>query len=281
MLGACLSGAPRPAGIELYGLDHRALDITDPAGVERALAQCTAGLVINAAAFTGVDAAEGSPEVAARVNRDGVAVLAQACKQRGIPLIHVSTDYVFDGRARTPYHPDHPAAPINAYGRSKWEGEEAIRASGVRHLIIRTAWLYDMVGHNFLRSILRLATERDELRVVTDQTGTPTAARDLAAAILSVAAQILQRDGAWGTHHFTNAGQTTWFGFAEAILAAQAGPNRLRAHRVTPITTADYPTPARRPAYSVLDTSGFTKAFGIQPRPWELALKEVLHGSLA
>lgn len=231
-------------------------------------------LVVNAAAHTAVDRAESEPEAAFRANAQAPQRIAEACASRGIRMVHYSTDYVFDGQGTRPYREDDPTSPASVYGASKLAGEEAIRDSGAAHLVFRTAWVYAAQGRNFLRTMLRLAGERDELRVVADQVGTPTPA----ALIAGVTAQVLARPpGRSGTWHLTAMGQTGWHGFAEAIVAGAVERGMLaRAPRVVPISTADYPTPAARPAYSVLDCSALQRDFGIELPDWRAGLAAVL-----
>lgn len=235
-------------------------------------------VVVNAAAYTAVDRAESEPDAAFRVNALAPGAIAQACAAPGALLLHYSTDYVFDGSASRPYREDDVTAPPGVYGASKLAGEEAIRASGARHAILRTAWVYAAHGRNFLHTMLRLARERDELRVVGDQVGAPTSAAWIADASARILAHGVPTSGTW---HLVAAGETSWHGFAEAIMdeALAAGLLR-RTPRVLPIATADYPTPARRPAYSVLDVAKLRRDFGIVPPDWRDGLRAVV-GELA
>lgn len=231
-------------------------------------------VVVNAAAYTAVDRAEGEPAAAFRVNADAPAALARGCAEAGALLVHYSTDYVFDGRSPRPYREDDATAPLGVYGASKLAGEEAIRASGARHAILRTAWVYAAHGRNFLQTMLRLAHERDELRVVADQIGAPTPARWIAEATVQLLRRGVAHSGTW---HLVAAGETSWHGFAEAIMdEAQAAGLLPRRPQVLPIATADYPTPARRPAYSVLDTTKLQREFGIAPPHWRAGLRATL-----
>jgi len=266
------------AGIEHYALDRKALDIRDPDAVFRTVSRLAPNAVINAAACTNVDRAENDAEVAFAVNRDGALHLAQACAGNGIPLIHISTDYVFDGRKSKPYTEADLASPLGVYGKSKFAGEEAIRESYRKHIILRTSWVYGIHGHNFVKTMLRLGRERERIQAVDDQFGSPTFARDFAAAVLELAQR--SQSGTWpdegfGTYHCAGAGITTWYGFARAIFEL-AGPALERLPDVEPITTADYPTPAERPAYSVLDCRRLAIIHGIVMRHWRLALAEML-----
>ncbi|MFZ5606887.1 MAG: dTDP-4-dehydrorhamnose reductase [Pseudomonadota bacterium] len=248
-----------------------AADFDAPPALQALVQRLAPDVVVNAAAYTAVDRAESEPEAAFRVNAEAPAALARACAVTGALLLHYSTDYVFDGGNARPYREDDPAAPLGVYGASKWAGEEAIRAGGARHAILRTAWVYAAHGRNFLRTMLQLAAEREELRVVADQIGAPTPA----AWIAEATAHILRRGvPASGTWHLTAAGETSWHGFAEAIMAEALAAGLLaRCPRVLPITSADYPTPARRPAYSVLDIARLRADFGLAPPDWRDGLR--------
>ena len=231
-------------------------------------------VVVNAAAYTAVDRAESERDAAFRANAQAPAALAAACAQRDVLLVHYSTDYVFDGTGTRPYREDDPVAPLGVYGESKLAGERAILASGARHMIFRTAWVYADRGSNFMLTMLRLARERDELRVVADQFGTPTPA----ALIADTTAAILDRPfTASGLWHLTAGDGTSWHGFAEAIVERAHALGRIeRQPRILPIATADYPTPARRPAYSRLDCSRLERDWGISLPGWQTALAAVL-----
>lgn len=227
--------------------------------------------VINAVAYTAVDRAESEPELARAVNATAPGRIAAACAARGLPFLHVSTDYVFDGTGEGPRAPSDPTGPLSVYGATKLEGEEAVRAAGGLHAILRTSWVFSAHGANFVKTMLRLGAERAELRVVADQWGGPTPAAAIAAALLRMAEILRDSPAAGGTHHFAGAPDTTWAGFAKEIFR-QAG----LSCGVTEIPTADYPTPARRPLNSRLDCRGFTETFGL-PRPdWRAGLAAVL-----
>jgi dTDP-4-dehydrorhamnose reductase len=258
-------------------------DLADAVALEALLGRQRPDVVVNAAAYTAVDRAEDEPEAAQAANADGPAVLARWCQQRDARLLHFSTDYVFDGKAQRPYRENDPTAPLGVYGRSKLAGEDAIRASGARHMIFRTAWVYAARGQNFLRTMLRLAGERDVLRVVADQRGAPTPARWIAAA--SALALVRQpagfTDARLGTFHLSAAGETSWHAFAEAIVADAGSAGLLpRAPRVEPIATADYPTRAARPAYSRLDNRRLQDTFALRLPDWRRGVAEVI-GELA
>jgi dTDP-4-dehydrorhamnose reductase len=266
-LGQELTRAGAARRIPLTTLSRTQVDITDGAAVAAAIAQHSPELVVNAAAYTKVDLAETEVEAARQGNEAGPAIIGAACAAVDIPLVHISTDYVFDGRKPDAYVEGDPTTPIGAYGRSKAAGERAVRQAAASHVILRTSWIYGEFGHNFLKTMLRLATSRDELRVVADQRGCPTSTRDLADAILRIAPRLVTRDEVWGTYHFAGSGVTTWHGFASRIVAAQAPITGCKP-RVTAITSAEYPTPAQRPANSELDCSLFGRTFGFGGRPW-------------
>ena len=264
-----------PAGSRLAAFGHDGVDITSRTAVAAAVAREQPDIVINAAAYTAVDRAESETDKAWAGNCTGPLNLAAVCGDAGIPLIHLSTDYVFDGGKEGAYREDDAVKPLGAYGQSKEAGERAVRGLLPQHVILRTAWVYSAHGHNFVKTMLRLAEGRPVLRVVADQVGSPTSAADIAAAIATVVRQIEAGKGCWGTYNFAGAGAVSWHGFAEAIFEL-ATPWRGPPPRVEPITTAQYPTPARRPANSVLDCRRIAEAFGIVPRPWRDALAEVI-----
>jgi dTDP-4-dehydrorhamnose reductase len=278
MLAQELIPSLRHTGFDTVGRGRPELDITEVASIRAVLEEVRPDILINSAAYTAVDRAESEPEAAFAVNRDGVALLARACREMDVPLVHISTDYVFDGTTTRPYREDDPTIPLGVYGRSKWEGEEALRACHPQHLIVRTAWLYGMHGANFVKTMLRLARERQVLRVVHDQHGCPTWTKELAGA-LTVICQRLQADKDptwWGTYHFCGAGQTTWYGFACAIFEEIKTPASLMVQRVEPIPTTAYPTPARRPANSILDCRKIQSTFGIAHRLWRDSLHDCM-----
>ena len=265
----------------------RKADLTDTDAALVALLDALApALVVNAAAYTAVDRAEDEPALARRINGDAVGTLGRWAAPRGVPVIHYSTDYVFDGAGRRPWREDDATAPLGVYGASKLAGEQALRASGAPHLILRTAWVYAARGHNFLRTMLRLAAERDTLRVVSDQFGAPTPARLIANATAAMVARSAPRgtfgsDVPWGTYHLTAAGHTSWHGFATALLtSAQRAGLIAKSPRVEAISSADYPTRARRPAWSVLDCARVQQTFALRLPEWDIALNAVI-GELA
>lgn len=252
------------------------VDLTDSSALKSAIDKHRPDILINAAAYTAVDRAESEPNIAQVVNVDAPRVMADACHDLGALMIHYSTDYVFDGQADHPYVETDAVAPQGVYGRTKLDGERAVQDSGAKHLILRTSWVYSNHGRNFLKTMLRLAQERNELRVVDDQIGTPTYAGVLSRATAALVKLAGRADGLsaaqFGLYHVTCTGHTSWCGFAQAILQ-DAGINDVK---VNPISTAEYPTPARRPAYSVLDTAKFTRTFDIALPAWRDALRECL-----
>ncbi|WP_341223686.1 dTDP-4-dehydrorhamnose reductase [Loktanella salsilacus] len=264
-----LAGPAR--GITIQTLNRGKADLSDPAACAAAILATDADAVINAAAWTAVDAAEAQEDAAHVINADAPGAMAQACAARGLPFVHISTDYVFDGRAGDPWTPDAKTAPLGAYGRTKLAGERAVLDSGALAVVLRTAWVFDGTGKNFVTTMLRLSETRDALSVVADQIGGPTPADAIADACLTIAQKLVDGTGQGGIHHFSGAPDVSWTTFARAIFDA-AG----RTVTVTDITTADYPTPAARPANSRLDCTSLQDAFGI-PRPdWQAALTRII-----
>lgn len=271
-LGALV--ATTRSGTLADGTSCETADFNQPESLVALLDRVKPSIVVNAAAYTAVDRAEGEVDAAWRANAEAPGVIARWCAAAGVPLVHYSTDYVFDGQSTRPYGEGDATAPLGVYGVSKLAGEEAIRQAGGRHLIFRTAWVYASHSSNFLRTMLRVGAERDVLRVVADQVGTPTPA----ALIADVTAQVLQHPGQLsGTWHLTANGQTSWHGFAEAIFAEAVAAGKLaRAPKVEAISTTEYPTPAKRPAYSHLDVSKLESDFGITLPDWRQGLKRVI-----
>jgi dTDP-4-dehydrorhamnose reductase len=255
---------------DLVALGRPQLDLLNAESIARALMQVEPQVVVNTAAYTAVDKAEEEPDLAYAVNSDGARQVAEACATMDTPLIHMSTDYVFDGSKREPKRESDPTAPLNVYGHSKLNGERAVAAACLEHLILRTAWIYSPFGHNFVKTMLRLAESRPELNVVDDQIGNPTYAPHLAAGILQLARQILEYGSqgfAWGTYHIAARGEASWCQLACEVLdcsASLGGPTS----RVRAITTSQFPTKARRPADSRLDCSKFTNTFGVMLPDW-------------
>ena len=253
---------------------HAELDLRDLTRLRALIQGTNPELIVNAAAYTAVDAAETDAESAQLVNAEAPRVMAEAAREHQALLVHYSTDYVFDGTAHRPYTEESPVSPLGVYGASKLAGEDAIRASGARHLILRTAWVYAMHGQNFLRTMLRVGAERDELRVVADQVGSPTPAWLIADLTATILHKGIDQSG---VSNLVTAGQTSWHGFAEAIFDQAFTVGLVeRKPRVVPITTAEYPTPAQRPAYSVLDVSRLQAEYGVEMPDWRQALHDTL-----
>src|ERR1019366_3127636 len=263
--------------IDIVAPTHSEVDLRDASAIARIVASAAWGAVINAAAYTDVDRAESEQAAAFVVNAEAPTRLATETGRFGIPLVHISTDYVFDGRKGTPYVEQDEVAPLNAYGRSKLAGEQGVCAANPRHVVLRTSWVYSPYGRNFVKTILRLASERERLTVVADQRGCPTAARDIARTCLNVAMRCASEPARapYGLYHFAGAGEATWFEFACTIVelaAARLG----RSPQVVPIRTIDYPTPALRAADTRLDCTAIVRAFGVEPRPWRQAVAETI-----
>lgn len=264
----------KPAGVEVHTLARAELDIGDREAVLRAVAAVRPEVLINAAAYTAVDKAESEPALAHRVNGEGPGHLAEAAKAQGARLLHISTDFVFDGAQSRPYAPDAALRPLCVYGASKLSGERRVQEIlGGRALILRTSWVYAPNGHNFVRTILRLMTERGTVRVVADQVGTPTWASSVAATLWAAS----RKPGFDGTHHWSDAGVASWYDFAVAIAEEASTLGLLpRNTDVVPISTAEYPTLATRPAYSVLDRCSTEQALGIKAVHWRVNLRKML-----
>jgi dTDP-4-dehydrorhamnose reductase len=274
---------------DVIACDRAALDLADPAAISERVRAARPALIVNAGAYTAVDRAESEADLARAVNARAPEVLAAEAKRAGALLVHYSTDYVFDGAKGGAYVEDDPTAPLGVYGATKLEGERAVAASGCDHLVLRTSWVYAPRGRNFLLTMLRLGAEREELRVVDDQRGAPTPSRELARATLALVAgadasralapdDLARAAAKSGLYHATAAGETTWFGFAQAIFAAwtkRAGPAS-RVPRLVPITTREYPTPARRPANSVLSNERLQQRFGVSLADWRAGLAETI-----
>ena len=280
-VGRALIAASLPEGVRLLAPGRDGLDLADGGSIAAAVASRPWGAVINAGAYTAVDRAETETEAAWAVNGAGPAALAMACRAADIPLVHVSTDYVFKGDKAGAYVENDPLGPLGVYGASKAAGEWAVRAGQPRSVVARTSWVISPYGSNFLKTMLRLGAERPGLRVVDDQFGAPTSAADLAQALLVVALRLAaDRNAPTGVFHLANAGETTWCGVAREIFRVSAllgGPSAA----VEAITTADYPTPARRPANSRLSAARAARDFGVVLRPWQAAVAEIVAEVLA
>jgi len=262
---------------EVIALDRATCDLSDLAAINRALHAVQPDVIVNPAAYTAVDKAETERNAAFAVNSRAPGMLAQLAAERGVPLIHYSTDYVYDGRKPTPYVEDDPTNPLSVYGTSKLDGEEEIRANLQRHVILRTSWVFSEHGTNFLKTMLRLGMERDTLNVVADQIGAPTPAHFIAQATATIIQRLQQGDAPFGTYHLASAGQTSWHGYAEFLLTnARRLGIPLKVNVINPIPAAAYPVPAVRPANSRLDTSKLARDFAITPPPWQDGVVQVL-----
>lgn len=257
--------------VEVIALGRDQVDLSDPAACAAAIRSVAPDVVINAAAYTAVDRAEDERALASMINGEAPGAMARACTDLGIPFVHISTDYVFDGSGDLPRCVDDPVGPINTYGRSKLAGELAVRAAGGVHAILRTSWVFSAHGANFVKTMLRLGADRDRLTIVADQIGGPTPAPDIAAACLSIATQLTTDGTKSGTYHFSGAPNVSWAGFAREIFAQQG-----LDCEVVDIPTVDYPAPAKRPLNSRLDCSALTEVFGITQPDWRIALTRVL-----
>lgn len=269
---ALIEAAPSRPEIKALAAGRPALDVRDPRSVERAFGDISPDVVINSAAYTAVDQAETDQDAAFALNRDGAALLARAAARRNVPVIHLSTHYVFDGTKEGPYLEADPPSPATVYGRSKLEGEEAVREASPRHVIIRTGWVFSAAANTFVPRVLASADQGEPLRIVADQTGNPTYAPHLASAVLDVARKIVGRPGektgeesVWGTFHAAGSGATSWHGFAAEILRAAGRSGAL----LEPIASEDYPAKAPRPRNSVFQCGKFQGAFGIALPPWQ------------
>lgn len=286
-----LFGATGQLGSALYPMlaefsdvvapERKEVDYTKPRSLTSIIRESAPALIINAAAYTAVDAAEDDESRAKAVNTDGPAILAEEAARRNIPIVHFSTDFVFDGRTNRPYLESDQTAPLNAYGRTKRDGEIAIRDSGAAHFIFRTSWIYARNGMNFLRTMERLFDERDEVTIVADQVGTPTWARSLAEATVSIIRLGADNPEFYieksGTYHMTGGGQTSWHGLASAYFVARQNQGAcFRCKAVKPISSDNYPTAAQRPAYSVLDSSKLERAFNVVLPNWEVQLSQFM-----
>ena len=276
-VGRELTRAAWPESFAVTALSRQDLDVTDRAAVTEAIMGLRPSVVVNATAYTAVDKAESDAETAFAVNAAAPAYLAEAAERIGAPIIHLSTDYVFDGSKVDGYVEEDPVNPLGVYGRSKEDGERAVRTATARHVILRTAWVYSPFGSNFVKTMLRLGRERSELRVVADQRGCPTSAGEIARAIVEITQQLLEpgNEAQWGTYHLAGAGEATWHEFAETIFDL-AAPVFGQRPTVRAITTAEYPTPTRRPVNSVLLCDKVERAYGVSLRPWREALSSVV-----
>jgi dTDP-4-dehydrorhamnose reductase len=276
-LARCLLDSTVLHNVPIVAVGRPELDLESGEGIDRVMAAVEPSAIVNAAAYTAVDRAEAESERAFAVNCDGAVLLAAGAARRGIPFIQISTDYVFDGSKRSPYREDDVPAPQNVYGSSKLAGEIAVLKACPGAAVIRTSWVYSPYGNNFVRTMLRLSDEQPVVRIVEDQRGTPTSAADLAVAILAIAEQLRSANGSddAGIYHLAGDGETSWHGFATAVFASLARRGR-RVPTLQAITTAEYPTPARRPKNSCLDSSKAERVFGVRLPPWRSSLEECL-----
>lgn len=264
-------------GMDVHGVDLPEFSITEKIQVHELIEKNAPSLVINASAYTLVDRAEEEESQAFAVNAKGPGYLADVCRKAGAPLIHISTDFVFDGRKTTPYQEDDPVSPLGVYGKTKAEGEKRVRERINRHVIIRTSWLYGVHGRNIVKTVIRLAAEHKRLRFVTDQVGCPTLARDLAEAILIIARKYeTNPDIPFGTYHYSGKGETSWHEFAREILSLTKERISVPAKEVDPITGDEMPLPAKRPAFSVLDCAKIRNVFGVSIYDWRYSLNKII-----
>jgi dTDP-4-dehydrorhamnose reductase len=281
-LGRGIIDASQSKGCRVQAPSEEDLDITDLAKVDRIITDLQPDLVINTAAYTQVDNAETEEALAFKINKTGCTHLAQICASNQIPLIHISTDYVFDGQKDAPYLETDPISPLGVYGRSKAEGEIEIRTILKEHIILRTSWLYGIHGQNFVKTMIRLATGQKEIRVVADQYGSPTNATDLARTILTLCDHLHSKPKInWGTYHYCGAGVISWHTFAKKIMELTRLHGDAPTATVEPVTTADYPTRAARPVFSALDCSHIRKHFRISPQPWQKSLEKTIRKLVA
>ncbi len=279
-----ITGAQGQVGQEFVALNRSDLiclsrsecDITDLPNLKSAIKRYQPNFIINTAAYTAVDKAETEIDLAYQINRDGVANLAMLCKQHNIPLIHISTDYVFDGNKKSAYLETDLPNPQSVYGASKLSGEQALIQLHEQYIILRVSWVFGQFGKNFVKTIIRLAKEREELKIVADQLGCPTSAHSIAEVALTIVEHINQGKTSWGVYHYCNLKPTNWFEFAQKIVAEAKKYKSLAVQNMIPITTADYPTPAKRPANSVLNCQKFQAEFGIISANWERELAKVV-----
>ena len=276
-LGRCLADQLADTNYSVTLASRAEIDLSNLEATRAALVSLQADVVINASAYTAVDKAEDETEQANLINNLAVGNVANVCADIGAVLVHVSTDYVFDGEATIPYGEAAATNPQGVYGQTKLLGEQAVQASGCKHLIIRTAWVFSEYGNNFLKTMLRLAEGRDSLSIVSDQVGCPTYAQDIAKAIVKILAGIESNNQSWGLYHFCGDQSTTWFGFADAIFEQAAAADLIASGpALTPISTAEFPTPAKRPAFSALDSGKIMNDWAVQSSDWMSAIKVVI-----
>lgn len=263
--------------MDVIPLTHDQIDIADNDCIQRQVAEVKPAMIINAAAYTKVDESEDRSDLAFTINQKGPSFLATACEKSNIPLIHISTDYVFDGEKKSPYTEKDAAFPINKYGKSKLDGENEIVSRLKKYIIIRTSWMYGVHGNNFVKTMLRLGKSRTEINVVSDQFGSPTAAVDLAEAIVDITRLILfYKKSAWGIYHYCGEGITNWHDFAKEIFQIALRKELMKMPEIHPVSSLDYPTKAKRPRFSALNCDKIKHSFGIHIKPWKERLEYVL-----
>ena len=281
-LGRDIIDQSKSKGCQVQAPSEDDLDITDLGKVDHIITHLQPDLIINTAAYTQVDKAETEEALAFKVNKTGCTHLARICTKNQIPLVHISTDYVFNGQKGTPYVETDSISPLGVYGRSKAEGEIEIRSILKEHIILRTSWLYGIYGQNFVKTMLNLATSKQKIRVVSDQYGSPTNAADLAQAIFTISERLhSDSDFDWWTYHYCGSGVISWHTFAEKIMDLARLHGGIRTAQVEPVATADYPTRVVRPAYSALDCGRIGKHFGLAPQPWQKSLERTIRKLLA
>ena len=275
-VGHALTSQAGAAGFEIIALPRQQLDIIDLSSIQEAIDQHKPDVLVNAAAYTAVDKAETDQAAAYAVNEAGSSNLAEACRQSAIPLIHISTDYVYSGEQSVPYAEDDATGPINVYGASKLAGDKAIADSLEKHIILRTSWVFGLHGNNFVKTMLRLGQARDELGVIDDQYGCPTAAEDIAETIFRLSESIQAGQAAWGLYHYCGQPSTSWYGFATRIFDRAKAMGFDLGVNVKPITTADYPTPAKRPKSTILDCGKIKSRYNIDRPDWRVRLDAII-----
>lgn len=264
--------------VQVIACSHQQLDITNPQAIKAVFERYQPDMVINTAAYTAVDKAEQEADIAYQINHRGAALMAEACAASNIPLLQVSTDYVFDGQQQQPYREEDAPSPLNVYGLSKWQGEQAIQEKNGKAIILRVSALFGVQGQNFVKTIVRLATEREQLRVVADQITCPTSTASIATAILKITSQVVfeQQFSNWGIYHYCSREPISWYGFAEQVIAEAAKYQPLRLKQLTAIPSVEYPTPAKRPAFSVMATDKILTQFGLHPPSWRSDLQALM-----
>ena len=280
-VGHALTTLAKDSDIEMISLPREQLDITNPASIQTSIEQIKPDVLVNAAAYTAVDKAESDQQAAYQINETGAENLARACQQAGIPLIHISTDYVYSGEQSRPYTETDAAEPMNVYGASKLAGDRAIAAILDEHIILRTSWVFGRHGNNFVKTMLRLGKERDELGVIDDQHGCPTAAEDIALTILILCEAIKAGNGCWGLYHYCGQPTTSWYGFASSIFDRAKSMGFDLGVRIKAIPGSDYPTPAKRPKSTILDCSKIKNQYNIDQPDWQARLDAIIQDECA